>query len=92
MSGKTKLKYAEIFKLEDYNIVFLMDSHAHLYWKKDNGKNQKLSTLPWKYQLPFYLKFLHNDDLSGRYKDLDIVGAIDLYIKHKYSMNEPLGI
>ena len=92
MQNKTEIKYLEIFELKDFNLKILMNPFARIFWKVGNGKVVALSSMPWKYQLPFYLKFLHNDALSERYKNFDIIGAIDVYIKFKFCLNEPLDL
>lgn len=90
MQSKAELKYLEIFELKEQGLKFSLDSDANLFWSREGKTLKELATLPWKFQLPFYLKFLHNDDLSECFKDLNILGAMDIYIKLKFFSNEPL--
>lgn len=74
----------QVFELEKESITFYLDKKSTLYWSLDNIQLLTLDNLPWKYQLPFYLRFLHNNELAQRFKDMEIVGAIDVFIKREY--------
>ncbi len=81
-----------LYNLPQHGITFYTDRKAELFWKKADSNLLPLRQLPWKLQVPFYLKFLHDDRLAERFKDLEILGAIDIYIKSKYFLAEDLGI
>lgn len=87
-----KLKLIYSYQVKDSCISISMDNHGGLFWHEPEKKTLPLKTMPWKFQLPFYLKFLHNDNLAERFKNLKILGAIDLYIKLKFCLQEPLGL
>lgn len=77
----------KVFGLKEEGVVFYLDKTSKLYWSKDGIELKLLEKLPWRYQLPFYLKFLHNDGLAERFKRMEILGAIDVFIKNNYFFN-----
>lgn len=81
-----------LFELKQLELTIYGDKYANLFWQTTNAKILPLTTLPWKFQMPFFLKFLHDDTLAERFKNLEILGAIDVYIKSKYFLNEELGL
>ena len=74
----------KVYELKHEKVAFYLNKKAQLFWAADGEKLQPLSNLPWVYQLPFYLTFLHHDDWAERFKDMEIIGAIDLFIKNAY--------
>ncbi len=85
-----KLKLIYSYQVKETHVSISMNNHGSLFWNKKEKKSLPLETMPWKFQLPFYLKFLHNHNLAERFKNLEILGAIDLYIKLKFCLKEPL--
>ncbi len=87
-----KLNMIYRYQVKDSCITISMDNHGGLFWHEQEKESLLLETMPWKFQLPFYFKFLHNDNLAERFKNLGIIGAIDLYIKLKFCLKEPLAL
>ncbi len=85
-----KLKYQKIFEIPQMPLSIYIDKNSSLYYKTTTKQIQSIYQLPWKLQLPFYLTFLHNNSLAEKFKDLEIIGAINIYIKAKYFMGEKL--
>lgn len=92
MNQDAALKINTLFEVQDYGFTILMDRYANLFWKTKNSDIKPLIDLPWKFQMPFFLTILHNDKLAERFKNFEILGAIDLYIKSKYLMNQELNL
>ena len=74
----------KVFQLVEDEVDFYIDKMSKLYWTKNGMDFKRIESLPWDYQLPFYLRFLHDDMLMERLKNMKIIGAIDVYIKHNY--------
>ncbi len=91
MNDTTK-KLMVLFELPLHNLTVLGDQYANLFWQYEDSQPAPLAELPWKFQLPFYLTFLHDDELAERFKNMEIIGAIDVYIKSKYFLNEELSL
>ncbi len=45
--------------------------------------------MPWTYQKFFYFAFISNDFMAERFKDMEPIGAIDLFLKNLYVGGEP---
>jgi len=84
----------KVFSLSKEGVSFYLDKKSRLFWSKDGIKMLELHDLPWKYQLPFFLQFLHNNEFAERFKDMEILGAIDVFIKNQYffSSNSELNL
>ncbi|GMN06531.1 hypothetical protein MTsPCn5_19200 [Croceitalea sp. MTPC5] len=78
----------KVFGLAKEGVSFYLDKRSQLYWSKDGIRLEGIATLPWEYQLPFYLRFLHNDELAERFKKMEILGAIDIFIKNHYFFDQ----
>lgn len=92
MGNKIASKRNVVFELPEYGLTILSDPFANLFWKHADAEVMPLAELPWELQLPFFLKFLHDDRLAERFKDCEILGAIDIYIKSKYFLREELNL
>jgi len=86
------LKINTLFEVQNYGFAILADQHANLFWKTKHSKINPLIDLPWKFQMPFFLTILHDDNLAERFKNFEILGAIDLYIKGRYLTNKELDL
>ncbi len=73
-------------------MTIYLDSDSKLFYRLKEDSLRSMELLPWKLQMPFFLTFLHNRFLSERFKDMEIIGAIDLYIKWKFCNGEELTI
>ncbi len=80
----------EIFRISDYGLALFVDEYATIFFSCNGRQALPISKMPWKLQLPFFLTFLHDHSLAERFKDMEIVGAIDLYIKWKFCSGEEL--
>ncbi len=76
--------------INTHNLTFYLDKNSNLYFSECTGPLSAIEKMPWKFQLPFYLTFLRDDTLAERFKDMEILGAIDLYIKWKFCLQEEL--
>lgn len=80
----------QIFTLEKIETSIFMDKSSNLFWSNGNGRILPLAHMPWRLQQPFFLTFLHNESLSEKFKDLEIIGAIDLFVKNCFFHGHPL--
>lgn len=78
----------KVFQLDEEKVDFYIDEMSRLYWTRNGIEFMNMESLPWDYQLPFYLRFLHDDSLMERLKNLKIIGAIDVYIKCHYFFSQ----
>ena len=85
---KTRIK--RIFYLEEMELSIHLDKNSNLFWSYPQGKILPLSDMPRKIQIAFFLTFLHREELSEKFKDMAILGAIDLYIKNSFYNGHPL--
>jgi len=92
MNQDAALKITTLFEVQNYGFTILIDQHANLFWKAKDSGIKPLIDLPWKFQMPFYLTILHDDRLAEQFKNFEILGAIDLYIKLKYLRNKELNL
>ncbi len=83
-------KMLEIFQIPNYGLTLFVNQYASIFFSYNGQQALPISKMPWKLQLPFFLTFLHDHSLAERFKDLEIVGAIDLYIKWKFCNGEEL--
>ncbi len=79
-----------IFILNKPHLTIYMDKCSNLFWAANNLKIYPLQHMPWQYQQAFFFTFLHSAELSEKFKDMEIIGAIDLFIKSKFCLGEPL--
>ncbi len=79
---KISAEIIHVFSLEQEKVEFYMDKKSNLYWSTTKERLKPITTMPWEYQLPFFLRFLHNNELAERFKNMEILGAIDVFIKH----------
>jgi len=84
------LPLRKIFTIEFHGLSIYIDKYSNLFWAEKGERLLPLNTMPWKYQQAFYLNFLHDYELSERFKDMEIIGAIDLFIKSKYCLGQDL--
>ena len=89
---KNTYDLTEILRLQKNELILFMDNFANIYYQVNGKELMPLAKMPWKLQLPFFLTFLHDDVLADRFKDLEVIGAIDLYLKWKICNGETISI
>lgn len=72
------------YRLKKEGVRFYIDKKSRVYWSIKGQSEKPLAELPWEYQQPFYFQFLHNSSLAERFKDMEILGAIDVFIKSQF--------
>ena len=80
----------KIFTLSEMEMSIYLDRYSNLFWRVGEEHPKPLQTLPWKYQQAFYLTFLRDVKLTNTLKNMEIIGAIDLFIKGQYYKGEAL--
>lgn len=92
MMSNTAIKTKTLFELPHHQCTILADQYANIFWTTERSDIKPLSEMPWELQAPFYLTFLHDDRLAERFKDYEILGAIDIYIKSAYFNGKDLNL
>ncbi|WP_298474805.1 hypothetical protein [uncultured Maribacter sp.] len=85
-------EFYEIFDLKELHLKLYLDKNSNLYYREDTNEIYPLKQMPWRLQAPFYFKFLHSQQLGDLFKDHDVIGGIDLFVKWKYCLQEDLNI
>ncbi len=67
-----------------------MDKRSNLFFGENESCLKPLEEMPWESQQYFFFTFLHDDDLSERFRNMEIIGAIDLYIKSMFFLGKPM--
>lgn len=76
-------KIYEYFQ-DEMRILILTDRHNNIFWQKGNETPSTILNMPWRFQIPFYLTFLHDDKLASKYKDMQVLEAIHVYLKDNF--------
>lgn len=85
-------EFFEIFNIEDLVLKLYLDKKSNLYFSEDSCGIYPIKKMPWRLQAPFYFTFLHSKELGNLFKDHDVIGGIDLFVKWKHCLNEDLNI
>ncbi len=65
--------------------MFFMDTKGRLFWSDKDFKVIPIRSLPHHLQIPFFIKFIQNHELSERIKDIeDPIVCIEMYIKAQF--------
>ncbi|MEM7487462.1 MAG: hypothetical protein AAF348_19840 [Bacteroidota bacterium] len=87
-----ELALMKVFTIDTLKLCIYMDKYANLFWSVRGERLLPINALPWKYQKIFYFKFLHDDGIAAKFKEMEIIGAIDLYIKSTHVQGKPLDL
>lgn len=87
-----KETFFEVYRIENPMVTFYLDKDSNLFYSEVYNEYYSLQQMPWRLQQPFYFIFLNNQELEDKFKDVGVIGAIDLFIKWKFCLNEHLNL
>ena len=86
-------EFYQIYDLENLELKLFLNKNSNLYFKSYHSDSiLPIEQMPWKLQSPFYFTYLHDKKLGDMFRNHDIIGGIDLFVKWKHCLQEDLAI